>query len=194
MRFKFITPLFILVAIKIAAQETIVEEPKTLENQFDKIYRTSTTYQTYKVISMNKYLELKKNVLDSVKATEKTIADKDELLASERANIVKLEKELNETKANLTASTEKENSISFIGLELNKTTYNLLVWTIIIALALALGLFIFKFTRSNVLTKKAQEKLLEVEQEFESHRKNSLEREQKLRRQLQDEINKQRNS
>jgi len=194
MRFKFLTPLFLLVAINIAAQETVVEEPKTLENQFDKIYRTSTTYQTYKVISMNKYLELKENVLDSVKAAEKTIADKDALLASERVNIVKLEKELSETKANLTASTEKENSISFVGIQLNKTTYNLLLWTIIIALALALGLFIFKFTRSNVLTKKAQENLLDVEHEFESHRKKSLEREQKLRRQLQDEINKQRNS
>ena len=37
-----------------------------------------------------------------------------------------------------------------------------------------------------------QNNLLDVEQEFEQHRKKSLEREQKLRRQLQDEVNKHR--
>ena len=59
---------------------------------------------------------------------------------------------------------------------------------------LALTYFIFKFSKSNVLTKEAKSNLIEVEQEFEQHRKKTLEREQKLRRQLQDEINKQRNS
>jgi hypothetical protein len=54
--------------------------------------------------------------------------------------------------------------------------------------------FIFKFSSSNVLTKEAQNSLLDVEQEFEQHRKKSLEREQKLRRQLQDEVNKLRSS
>jgi predicted dithiol-disulfide oxidoreductase (DUF899 family) len=35
---------------------------------------------------------------------------------------------------------------------------------------------------------------VDVEQEYEQHRKKTLVREQKLRRKLQDEINKQRNS
>ena len=58
---------------------------------------------------------------------------------------------------------------------------------------LGLSYFIFKFLRSNVLTKEAKNNLIDVEQEFEQHRKNTLQREQKLRRQLQDEINKHRN-
>ena len=45
-----------------------------------------------------------------------------------------------------------------------------------------------------MIAKQAQDSLLIVEEEFEIHRKNSIEREQKLRRQLQDEINKHRNS
>ena len=44
-----------------------------------------------------------------------------------------------------------------------------------------------------MLTKQAQENLITVEEEFEAHRKKALEREQKLRRQLQDEVNKHRN-
>ncbi|WP_407267387.1 hypothetical protein R8G64_12630 [Tenacibaculum maritimum] len=42
------------------------------------------------------------------------------------------------------------------------------------------------------MTKEAKNNLAEIEQEFEEHRKKSLEKEQKIRRQLQDEINKQR--
>ena len=52
----------------------------------------------------------------------------------------------------------------------------------------------YKFYNSNTVTKEAQNNLTDVEQEFELHRKKSLEKEQKLRRKLQDEINKQRNA
>jgi hypothetical protein len=54
--------------------------------------------------------------------------------------------------------------------------------------------FMYKFSNSNLLTKEAKHNLAEVEQELSLFRKKTLENEQKLRRQLQDEINKQRNS
>jgi hypothetical protein len=54
--------------------------------------------------------------------------------------------------------------------------------------------FMYKFSNSNLLTKEAKHNLAEVEQELSQFRKKTLEKEQKLRRQLQDEINKQRNS
>lgn len=173
-------------------KDSIVDN-NSLENQFDKIFRTSTSYQTYKVIGKDRFLDLKKNVLDSLKKATKEITEKQQLLISERNNIKELNVELDKTREELAKTQEKESSISLLGIQLNKTTYNLILWFIIISLGLALGFFVYKFTRSNVLTKKAQEDLLEVEHEFEMHRKKSLEREQKLRRQLQDEINKSRN-
>jgi len=51
-----------------------------------------------------------------------------------------------------------------------------------------------KFKNNIYLTKKAEKNLKDVEIEYEQHRKKTLDREQKLRRTLQDEINKQRNS
>lgn len=172
----------------------VVIEDKTLEGQFDKIYRISTSYQTYKVISKDKFQELKNNVLDSIKASNKDLKEQKVLLKNERDNVAKLNAELNKTKEDLKKAQEKENSISLFGFQISKATYNLILWLIIISLALALAFFVFKFSKSNILTKKAKEDLEDVEQEFEVHRKKSLEREQKLRRQLQDEINKQRNS
>lgn len=194
MKLSSITFLLLLLTQVTFSQQDSIPESNSLENQFDKIYRTSTTYQTYKVIGRDRFLELKKNVLDSLQKATSEISEKQQLLIAERNNVKELNAELDKTREELAKTQEKENSISLFGAQLNKTTYNLILWLIIISLALALAFFVFKFSRSNVLTKKAQDDLVDVEQEFEMHRKKSLEREQKLRRQLQDEINKQRNS
>ena len=189
--FVFLYLLFFVSAV--FAQETTETEDNSLKGQFDKIYRTSTTYQTYKVISKDKYEQLKKNVLDSIAAANKSIAIKENQLKREQTNLAKLNAEVNRIKKELGIALKKENSIALFGMQLSKVTYNIILWALILILTLSLGFFIFKFSRSNILTKKAQENLIDVEHEFESHRKKSLEREQKLRRQLQDEINKHRN-
>ena len=196
MKSLFFTLFLLFINYTSFSQENnnVVIEDKTLEGQFDKINRISTSYQTYKVISKDKFQELKNNVLDSIKASNKNLKEQKVLLKNERDNVAKLNAELNKTKEDLKKAQEKENSISLFGFQISKVTYNLILWLIIISLALALAFFVFKFSKSNILTKKAKEDLEDVEQEFEVHRKKSLEREQKLRRQLQDEINKQRNS
>ena len=196
MKSLFFTLFLLFIQYTSFSQENnnVVIEDKTLDGQFDKIYRISTSYQTYKVISKDKFQELKNNVLDSIKASNKDLKEQKVLLKNERDNVAKLNAELNKTKEDLKKAQEKENSISLFRFQISKVTYNLILWLIIISLALALAFFVFKFSKSNILTKKAKEDLEDVEQEFEVHRKKSLEREQKLRRQLQDEINKQRNS
>lgn len=196
MKSLFFTLFLLFIQFTSFSQENnnVVIEDKTLEGQFDKINRISTSYQTYKVISKDKFQELKNNVLDSIKASNKDLKEQKVLLKNERDNVAKLNAELNKTKEDLKKAQEKENSISLFGFQISKVTYNLILWLIIISLALALAFFVFKFSKSNILTKKAKEDLEDVVQEFEVRRKKSLEREQKLRRQLQDEINKQRNS
>ena len=196
MKSLFFTLFLLFIQYTSFSQENnnVVIEDKTLEGQFDKIYRISTSYQTYKVISKDKFQKLKNNVLDSIKASNKDLKEQKVFLKNERDNVAKLNAELNKTKEDLKKAQEKENSISLFGFQISKVTYNLILWLIIISLALALAFFVFKFSKSNILTKKAKEDLEDVEQEFEVHRKKTLEREQKLRRQLQDEINKQRNS
>ncbi|AUC85262.1 hypothetical protein CW731_08155 [Polaribacter sp. ALD11] len=182
---------FLLVSISFA-QETVIEDA-SLSGQFDKIYRTSTSYQKYKVIGKEKFLNLKQQVLDSLKTSKSLLTEKNNILKAERENIKKTEVILNKTKLDLEAAIQKEDSISLFGLQISKTIYNLILWTIVLFLLLALLYFIFKFSRNNILTKKAQNNLQDVEYEYEQHRKKTIEREQKLRRELQDEINKQRN-
>lgn len=187
-----ITLFLILTSIFTFSQETI-ENTNSLESQFDEVYRKSSNYKTYKVISKEKFQRLKLNVLDSLMSSKKIISEKDNLLTTYRNKIKEANTLLTNTKLELERAIMEENSISFLRMKLSKVTYNLLLWSIIMILLSGLSFFIIKFLRSNELTKKAKNNSEEVEQEFELYRKKTLEREQKLRRQLQDEINKQRN-
>lgn len=194
MKSKLLLFLFLITSFVAYTQENIeVEEDSSIKGQFDRIYRISTTYQTYKVIDRDEYEKLKSNVIDSLKSSKKLISEKENLLKTERDNVEVLNSILNTTKLDLDSAQQKENSIFLFGTHLNKTTYNLILWFIIILLFVGLGFFVFKFSKSNVLTNEAQSNLLDIEKEFDDHRKKSIEREQKLRRKLQDEINKQRN-
>ena len=193
MKSFFLVLLIITSNFSITAQQKVTEE-NTLENQFDKIYRISTSYQTYKVINKLGYQKLKNNVIDSINIIKELLSEKESLLKSKDENIKRLNTKIKKTQLNLDASITKENSILLFGLELKKTTYNIILWTLIIALITGVGFLTYKFSNSNILTKEAENNLAEIEEELKHYRKKSTEKEQKLRRQLQDEINKQRNS
>ena len=191
----FFTSILLILNVQINfSQENDTIEPKTIEGQFDKIFKVSTTFQNYKIVGKDEFLSLKKNVLDSVKKFRKAFLNIENLLKNERENIAYLNETLTQKTLELDNALFKENSISLFGATLNKFTYSFILWTIIIGFGAGIVFFVFKFLKSNVIAKQAQDSLLIVEEEFEIHRKNSIEREQKLRRQLQDEINKHRNS
>jgi hypothetical protein len=175
------------------AQEKVVED-STLIGQFEKILRISTNYQLYKVINKEKFLQLRQNVLDSLETSKNLVAQKNILLKAERENIKKTQDVLIQTQLDLKATLLKEGSISLLGLSLSKATYNITLWTLILGLISALVYVILKFLNNNINTKQAKHDLLIIEKELEQHIKGAIDREQKLRRKLQDEVNKQRNS
>ncbi len=194
MKLRVLTLIILLLSSVSFTQETTIEDTNSIENQFEELYKKSSTYQIYKVISKDKYQRLKLNILDSLKNLKKIIAHEQSLLLLEKTNIKETKTLLAKAEIDLNIALKKENSIDVLGVQLSKTAYNMLLWGIIVLLLSGLSYYIFKFFRSNILTKEAQNNLMDVEKEFEQHRKKTLVREQKLRRKLQDEINKQRNS
>ena len=67
MKSYILSIFFLLITVTSLSQEANkeeIEEDNSINGQFEKIYRTSTTYQVYKVIGKDKYQNLKKNVLE----------------------------------------------------------------------------------------------------------------------------------
>ena len=183
--------LLLIHTANIASAQEFREEINSIDNQFDKIYKKATNYNNYKVILKEQYLNLKLNVLDSIKDSKRLIFEIENRLHTKNSTLKKTKEQLVSAEFNLKEVIQKANSMTFMGVQLNKTSYNLLLWLLIIFLTSTSVYFIFKFKKSMTITKEAQRVLLENEKALEIHQKKSLVREQKLRRQLQDEINKQ---
>lgn len=191
MKFRILFLITILFSITATSQTTV---DNTIDGQFRDVYKKSNNYQEYKVVLKSAYGTLHSNVLDSVKRLKNDISKLNTELTSKNSSISNLEKENTETKTKLDEALSKEDSISLLGIQLSKGMYSIILFAIITILLLTLLFFIYKFNNSNVLTKEAKANLQEAEEELTLFRKKSLEREQKLRRQLQDEINKNRNN
>lgn len=161
-----------------------------LGQQFDYITEEANNFKNYKVVKSEWLNILKKNTLDSVARLEKERNSALEIGKTQKAEIEALKKELNDTNAQLTRISEEKDSISFFGIQINKPAYKSIMWGIIAILSLILGFFIYKFRNANAITQLARQNLADLELEYEDHRRKALEREQKARRELQDEINK----
>ena len=166
----------------------------TIESQFDYLYRKSSSYQEYKVVKKTFYIKIKKNVLDSLKSIKNELEQTKQIVKTQSNEINDLKSDLKTTNDNLTGVTKEKDNIKFFGMSLTKASYNSILWSIIIILLLLLFLFVYKFKNSNSVTKQANQLLSETEEEFTSFKTIALEREQKVRRELQDEINKRKNS
>ncbi len=205
MRAKFILSVLTLLLISLTsyAQENQTQEAKaslnsgTLESQFDYMFKKSfrwtdpKTGLRYKTIKVNELYKFRGNAFDSLAQAKAKFKEANTTIATQRQEIENLKTDLGKTNENLTSVTKEKDSISFLGIPMSKAGYNTVLWSIIAGLSVLLGIFIGRFKRSNVITIEAKNAKAEIEEEYESHRQRSLEREQKLRRELQDEINKQ---
>ncbi len=165
-----------------------------IDNQFEFVYKKSGNYNAdgkrYEVVRTLNLDKLRQNVLDTINAANKNAAELRSTITGHEATINSLNKKLEDTTNSLSAVTEEKDSMSFLGIQVSKATYNVILWTIIASLLGLLLLFIYRFRRSNILTQIAKSNLSELETEYEDHRRRALEREQRISRQLQDEINK----
>ena len=188
MKILKLLPFFIL----LIAQGTYSQETdNTLDNQFVDVIDNSNRYQDFKVVKITKLNNLRKSVSDSITNLKSEIESLQNNQLTLQNRIDSLSTELNNLNEALLTSQKKEDGISFFGAIIKKSVYNTIMWGIITFLLISVFIFIFKFKRSNTLTKEAQEKLADTEAEYDTHRQTALEREQQLRRKLQDEINKQ---
>ena len=181
----------LLMSVNTFSQKT-KNDTLSLSKQFEQVYRRSSSYKDFKVIRKSTFQNLKKNTLDSIKIIDEKLkieSQKNTRLEQEISSFAKirLEQDLELSEAIL-----EKNTISFVGLKLKKNTFKIIIWSIFFMLIIIICYLAYKLKDGVRITSQAKKELTRVEEEFNSYKKKSLVRDQKLRRQLQDEINKQR--
>ena len=163
----------------------------SVKNQFDYLINKSYKYKNYKNVNIDWLYKLKSNVTDSLSTSKKEILSNYNTINSHKNTIDSLKTTINNSESTITNLNSEKQRISFLGIQFKKGFFKTLMLTIIVALTVFLLFFITKFKRSNSITSQTKLALKELEEEYDMHRKRALEREQKVMRKLQDELNKQ---
>ncbi|WP_423128421.1 hypothetical protein [Gaoshiqia sp. Z1-71] len=157
-----------------------------IKGQFEYLHTKSNTYEDYKVIKINSLNLLKKNALDSIRMYKTSVSAHQEKITELSHTLTERDTEIQKLTEVLDATQKAQDSINLIGASVSKSTYNSIMWGLIVCLLVISGILVSLFKRNHMLTKAAQNRLAEVEEDFEKHRKNALTREQKLARELMD--------
>ncbi|WP_430809444.1 MULTISPECIES: hypothetical protein [unclassified Carboxylicivirga] len=159
----------------------------SLKAQYDYVFDKSETYEHYKVVKRSTFNLLKKNSLDSVEVYKNELETRTNELLDLNKTLAAKDDKIKQLTEDLNAATNSKNSLVFLGMELGKSLYNTIMWGLVFGLITIAVVFFLMFKRSNFVTHETKSRLNEVEEEFETHRKSALKREQKLARELMDE-------
>jgi archaellum component FlaC len=175
---------FLCCGFMVSAQE------RTIEEQFNHLMSKSNRWQDFKVIDIKSYERLRENTADSLNALKAQIGATADLIAAQANEIEDLKGNIASISARLDQVNAEKESFSFLGLQVEKEKYINITWAVSGALLMFLLFFIVKFRRSHSIIESVNNALSEIQEEFTSFRKRAMEKEQKLARDLQNEINK----
>ncbi len=164
----------------------------TIEGQFDELVDKSGNWEKFKLVKKESIYTFKKSLLDSLSGQKTLLREKLDTISAQSSRIKELNLNIQNLQSELDKEKNRNDSIDFLGITIEKGVYSIIVWGIIVILAILLVVFISRFTSSNSITRGALKDLEDLQNEYEEYRTKAIEREQKVRRQLQDEINKHR--
>jgi len=157
---------------------------KSLNGQYQ--YLLSKTYHYQQPL----LAALWKNATDTLNADRNRLKDARAKLAAQTKLVDSLKNTANSREQSLNESNRKADSISLFGIEMSKSSYNLLMFGAVIVLALALVIVIATTAKNKHEAKYRTELYDELDEEFKAFKAKAHEKELKLARDLQTERNK----
>lgn len=152
----------------------------SLGNQMQTVEKGTRIYENFRAIREDVFQKLKGNALDSIAELKSQISTKIALQKNLEARIDSLTSVLSDTKQKLEEVQKTKNSLSFLGITVSKVAYNLIMWGIIGGLLFVLIMLFLVYKRDRAVTVQLKRDLNELREEFESYRKSSRERMEKL--------------
>ncbi len=160
------------------------KDEQNLEQQYN-IFKKNLDYWDGKYILVEKQLnEFYSALEDSVTALENETVEKSNRIDELENELDAAGSQLAKTKAELGASIENQNAIEVFGMNIDKSAYNLVMISVIVVLLVILAVLFLLYKRSNIVTVQTKKDYKELKQEFETHKKNALERYTKLNMEL----------
>lgn len=187
MRLNHYSVSFILAILLIGSGLTA--QAQTMQEQFTKFKSDASKWEEYTMIKHPELDRFWKVVSDTLNKNSADFAAAQREINDLSAKVDGLEKELQEIKDQLAASENVNASIGFLGIQVNKTLYNLVVWLIIAGLCLVIGILYVMYGNSNKVTKSTKEDIEALTTEFNDYKEKATKKQISLKRELQTAIN-----
>jgi len=145
-------------------------EQGTLREQMNYIEEKTRIYENYRAIREDMFQMIKRNAVDSLSKVHGQV----NILAGMNKNLLtridSLTISLTDTKTLLEEAVSTKENIRVLGMNLNKTVYNSIMWIIvgILLFLLAMGFLVFK--RNLTVMLRTKKDLEELKIEFEAYR------------------------
>ncbi|MFA0963621.1 hypothetical protein AB9P05_17585 [Roseivirga sp. BDSF3-8] len=184
--------LFSFLAFGAVAQDTETQEEapsNTLSDQFQEMKSSSNSYQDYKVVKISKLNEFFRNVQDSLSQNDDLLLELRQTIEDQETRINELQEQLSSEQEMVQASEYDTKHIKVAGIDLEKGTYITTNLVIILVLVIILLFFFYKFKESRKVAVQKKTEYGTLEEEFNDFKQKSREKEIKLKRELQTELN-----
>lgn len=168
--------------IKVTGQVTMPDVllKSSLKDQYNYIEEHTRIYEDYRAIREDMFQKLKRNVSDTLSSINIKIAGLNKTVSVLNRTIDTLRTNLTSTRTRLEEMTKTKNSIHVAGIEVNKTTYNNSMWTIVAGLIAVLLIGFLAFKRNLSAMSNTKKEFQDLKVEFETYRKTSREAREKL--------------
>lgn len=169
--------------------DTVQNSDFSLNGQYQFMLSRSKTVSGFKLINPYRLSGVWKSVTDSLQKGKVALAKANTQISEQEKTIESLKTQISEQEVQLTASSNKVDEINFLGMHFSKGTYNIMVWSIILILALALFIVITRSAKNIIEARHRTQLYEEISSEFQQYKSKANEKERKLARELQDERN-----
>ena len=178
----FAVALLVMAFLKINGQTTIPDVliKNSLKEQLNYLEERTKIFENYRAIREDMFQKIKENILDTLSDANAKIAVINSTLSVLKQTIDSLNSTLEMTKASLENTNLTKNSINVLGLEVNKLTYNTIMWLIVIGLAAMLVIGFLVFRRNQSVTLIIKKELSDLKDEFQAYRKTTREAREKM--------------
>jgi len=147
-----------------------VLEQGTIPEQFKFLEERTRIYENYRAIREDMYQKISRNSIDTLKKAKNRINELALHTATLNNRIDSLNKSLESANNNLAKATRTKDSLSVLGMEVNKLTYNTVMWILLAAAAFLLITGYLSFRRNRVITLRTKKDLDDLKEEFEAYR------------------------
>lgn len=177
-------------ATSLQAQDTTELVDKSLAGQYREILQKSkNNAQGFKIVNPARLSSFQRNFSDSLRQTRNSLVEAQKQIAGQKKTISTLKADVAGKEQSLTESKSMVDEISMLGISVSKSTYNWIMWGLVIVLAAAFAFVVFQSTSLRKEARYRTNLYSDLSEEFQAFKTKANDKEKKLARELQTEKN-----